>query len=277
MALTDTHCHLDLEQFDSDRGAVIQRAKNAGLSRILVPSLTVTSSRVIVKLAESHPMLYAAVGVHPNEAESWDGQTIPALKELAAGSLKVVAIGEVGLDYYWNKSPHEEQISILREQLSLAAELELPVVIHSREKEDADHGECAEDLIKILEEWVSGLRPTNDALAQPPGVLHSFSGSIETAKRALALGFYIGVTGPVTYKNAERKRQVIASLPLERLLIETDAPYLTPEPQRGKRNEPAFVSHIADKIAEIKSRTPQEVAGATTENAARLLSWGESV
>ncbi|HUI88191.1 MAG TPA: TatD family hydrolase [Anaerolineales bacterium] len=277
MALTDTHCHLDLEQFDSDRGAVIQRAKNAGLSRILVPSLTVTSSRVVVKLAESHPMLYAAVGVHPNEAESWDGQTIPALKELAAGSLKVVAIGEVGLDYYWNKSPHEEQISILREQLSLAAELELPVVIHSREKEDADHGECAEDLIKILEEWVSGLRPTNDALAQPPGVLHSFSGSIETAKRALALGFYIGVTGPVTYKNAERKRQVIASLPLERLLIETDAPYLTPEPQRGKRNEPAFVSHIADKIAEIKSRTPQEVAGATTENAARLLSWGESV
>ena len=277
MILTDTHCHLDLEHFDTDRDAVIQRAINTGVRHILIPSLTGTSSRVAVKLAESNPMLYAAVGVHPNEAETWDGQTISSLKELAAQSLKVVAIGEIGLDYYWNKSPREEQISILKEQLNLAAELELPVVIHSREKEDAEHGPCAEDLIKILEEWVSGLRSRNEALAQKPGVLHSFSGSIESAKRAIELGFYIGVTGPITYKNAEKKRQVIVNLPLERLLIETDAPYLTPEPYRGKRNEPAFVIHIADKIAEIKSRTPQEVAAATTENAARLLSWGESV
>ena len=132
-------------------------------------------------------------------------------------------------------------------------------------------------MIKILEEWVSGLRSRNEALSKRPGVLHSFSGSIETAKRAIELGFYIGVTGPVTYKNAEQKRQVISNLPLEQLLIETDAPYLAPEPHRGKRNEPAFVLHIADKIAEIKSRTPQEVAAATTENAARLFSWGESV
>jgi TatD DNase family protein len=277
MTLTDTHCHLDLEQFDADRDAVIQRAINAGVTRILIPSLTGTSSRAAVKLAESNPMLYAAVGVHPNEAETWDGQTISALKELAAQSLKVVAIGEIGLDYYWNKSPRQEQISILKEQLNLAAELELPVVIHSREKDDAEHGGCAEDLIKILEEWVSGLGSRNEALAQPPGVLHSFSGSSETAKRAIHLGFYIGVTGPITYKSAEKKRQVIGNVPLERLLIETDAPYLTPEPHRGKRNEPAFVNHIADKIAEIKSRTPQEVASATSKNAARLFSWGESV
>jgi TatD DNase family protein len=277
MKLTDTHCHLDLEQFDADRDAVIQRAINAGVTRILVPSLTGTSSRVAVKLAESNPMLYAAVGVHPNEAESWDGQTISALKELAAQSLKVAAIGEIGLDYYWNKSPREEQISILKEQLNLAAELELPVVIHSREKEDAEQGTCSEDLIKILEEWVSGLRSRNEALEQRTGVLHSFSGSIETAKRAIDLGFYIGVTGPITYKNAEKKRQVIGNLPLERLLIETDAPYLTPEPYRGKRNEPAFVLHIADKIAEIQSRGTQEIAAATTENAARLFSWRESV
>ena len=277
MKLTDTHCHLDLEQFDADRDAVIQRAINAGVTRILVPSLTGTSSRVAVKLAELNPMLYAAVGVHPNEAESWDGQTISALKELAAQSLKVAAIGEIGLDYYWNKSPREEQISILKEQLNLAAELELPVVIHSREKEDAEQGTCSEDLIKILEEWVSGLRSRNEALEQRTGVLHSFSGSIETAKRAIDLGFYIGVTGPITYKNAEKKRQVIGNLPLERLLIETDAPYLTPEPYRGKRNEPAFVLHIADKIAEIQSRGTQEIAAATTENAARLFSWRESV
>ena len=277
MAFTDTHCHLDLEQFNADRAAVIQRAVNAGVTHILIPSLTMTSSGVTAKLAESNSILYAAVGVHPNEAETWDGQTISALKNLAAESLKVVAIGEIGLDYYWNKSSHEEQISILKEQLNLAAELELPVVIHSREKDDADHGECAEDLIKVLEEWVSGVQSKNGALAQRPGVLHSFSGSIETAKSAIYLGFYIGVTGPITYKNAEKKRQVIGNLPLERLLIETDSPYLTPEPHRGKRNEPAFVLHIADKIAEIKSRTPQEVAAATTENAARLFSWGESV
>lgn len=277
MILTDTHCHLDLEQFDADREAVLQHAVNAGVTRILIPSLTGTSSRAAVKLAESNPMLYAAVGVHPNEAESWDGQTISALKDLAAQSLKVVAVGEIGLDYYWNKSPFEEQISILKEQLNLAAELELPVVIHCREAEDAAQGKCFDDLIKILAEWVSGLRSRNEMLAQRPGVLHSFSGSLETAKRATDLGFSIGVTGPVTYKNANQKRQVIANLPLERLLIETDAPYLTPEPHRGKRNEPAFVTHIADKIAEIRSRTPQEVAAATTENAARLFSWGESV
>jgi TatD DNase family protein len=266
-----------LEQFDTDREAVIQRALKADVRRILIPSLSVTSSGAIVKLADANSMLYAAVGVHPNEAESWDGQTISALREMAAGSMKVVAIGEVGLDYYLNKSPREEQISILKEQLALAGELELPVVIHSREKDDADHGPCAEDLIKILEEWVSGLQSRNEALAGRPGVLHSFSGSLETAKRARELGFYIGVTGPITYKNAEQKRQVIGSLPLERLLIETDAPYLTPEPHRGGRNEPAFVTHIADKIAELKSRTPQEVASATSKNAARLFSWGESV
>jgi TatD DNase family protein len=277
MTLTDTHCHLDFNQFDADRDAVLQRAKQAGISHILIPSLTATSSRMVVKLADSNPMLYAAVGVHPNEADSWDGQTISSLKNLAAESLKAVAVGEIGLDYYWNKSPHEDQIAILKEQLAMASELEMPVIIHSREKDDAEQGECAEDLIKVLEEWVSSLKSRNETLAQRPGVFHSFSGSLETAKRAIYLGFYIGVTGPITYKNAENKRQVISNLPLERLLIETDAPYLAPEPNRGKRNEPAWVMHIADKIAEIKSRTPQEVAAATTQNAARLFSWGESV
>jgi TatD DNase family protein len=222
-------------------------------------------------------MLYAAVGVHPNEAESWDGQTTSALKELAVQSLKVVAIGEIGLDYFWTRTPHEDQITILKEQLVLAEELELPVVIHSREKDNAENGACFDDLMKILEGWVSGLKSRNVILAQRPGVLHSFSGSAETARRATDLGFYIGITGPITYKNAEQKRQVMGNLPLERLLIETDAPYLAPEPHRGKRNEPAFVVHIADRIAELTSRSPQEIAALTTENAARLFSWGESV
>ncbi len=275
--LTDTHCHLNLEQFDTDRPAVIRRASEAGVRRILIPSLTVASSAACIKLANSYDILYAAIGIHPEQAGSWDGQSIPALRELAAAELKVAAIGEIGLDYYWNPSTREQQISLLKQQLDLASELELPVVLHSREQNDAESGHCAEDLIPLLTDWVAGLRSRQAATADKPGVLHSFSGSRATAQAAIELGFYIGVTGPITFKNAIRRREIIASLPLERLLIETDAPFLAPHPQRGKRNEPAFVAHIADKIAEIQSRTPQDVAAVTSANAARLFSWGETV
>lgn len=277
MILSDTHCHLDLENFNADRDEVIRRAQETGLTRILIPGITVTSSRTVVKLADFHPMLYAAVGVHPNDADTWDGQSISALKELATLNLKVVGIGEIGLDYYWKTTRRETQIGILKEQLALAAEIELPVILHSREENDAEQGACAEDLIKILVDWTAELRTTNSSLVEGPGVLHSFSGSLETAQRAIELGFYIGVTGPVTFKKADSRRQVIGSLPLERLLIETDSPFLAPRPHRGKRNEPAFVAHIADKIAELKSRTPQEIAAVTSKNSARLFSWGEIV
>ncbi len=273
MKLTDTHCHLNLDKFDSDRATVIQRAIEAGLTRVLIPALTLDSSRVAVKLAESHPMLFTAIGVHPNDALTWNEETRDSLIKLAAASKKIVAIGEIGLDYYWNDAPHDVQQKILKEQLALAEELDLPVVIHLREKGDAEHGECASDLMKILENWATRSKSRKEA----QGVLHSFSGSLETAQRAIDLGFYIGVTGPVTFKNADKKRQVVASLPLNRLLIETDAPFLAPIPHRGKRNEPAFVSHIADKIAEIHSHSPQEVAMITTSNAGRLFSWGETV
>ncbi|GAB4428570.1 MAG: TatD family hydrolase [Anaerolineales bacterium] len=274
MVLTDTHCHLDFHKFDEERGDVIRRAEKAGLVRILIPALSVTSSLSAVKLAESHPMLYAAIGVQPNESLTWDNASTAALRELAANP-KVVAIGEIGLDYYWNSAPHQHQQRVFREQLELAAELELPVVIHMREKGDADHGPCAADLLNMLEKWVAGLGPGKEALKANPGVLHSFSGNLETARRAIALNFHIGVTGPVTFKNALKKQEMIAQLPLERLLIETDAPYLTPHPHRGKRNEPAFVCEIADKIAQLQSRNREEVAAITTANAARLFSWGE--
>jgi TatD DNase family protein len=274
--LTDTHCHLDLDKFDADREAVIGRARQAGIVRILVPSLTLASSRAVLQLVEAHPMLFAAVGIHPTEAGTRVASSLQELQTLA-GNKKVVAIGEVGLDYYWDTAPHDVQQQVLKEQLGLAADLALPVLLHNREKNDAESGACAEDLIRILEEWIAGLRSRNEALAERPGVWHSFSSSLEIARRATDLGFFIGVTGPVTYKNAERRRQVIADLPLERLLIETDAPFLTPQPERGKRNEPGFVRHIADKIAEIQSRTPQETAVLTTANAARLFSWGETV
>jgi TatD DNase family protein len=314
--LTDTHCHLDLEQFDSDRAEVLSRAGAAGVRRILIPALDLPSSRAVVELAAptppggAYPVLFAAVGVHPTQALEWDAETRAELKTLALGAAsvadfgyeggmqrpgisatqaedsslagvaqndrlrRVVAIGEIGLDYYWDAAPHEVQQAVLREQLELAAELLLPVVIHLREKDDAQHGACAEELLRILGEWAEGLKGKGSPLAEGPGVLHSFSGDLATARRALDLGFCIGVTGPITYKNAEDKRGIIRQLPLERLLIETDAPYLAPVPQRGKRNEPAFVRHIADRIAEVHHTAPEKVAEATYSNAARLFGWG---
>jgi TatD DNase family protein len=276
MALTDTHCHLDLHQFDEDRTAVIERAEQAGLVRILIPALSVNSSLSAIKLAESHPMLYTAIGVQPNESLTWDNASISALRELGTNP-KVVAIGEIGLDYYWEAAPRDHQQHVFREQLYLATELELPVVIHLREKGDANDGPCYEEALVILEEWVAGLGSGKETLKNNPGVLHSFSGSFETAQRAIGLNFYIGITGPVTFKNAQRKQAMVAQLPLDHLLIETDAPYLAPHPHRGKRNEPVFVSEIADKIAQLQSRNQDEVATVTTSNAAQLFSWGEVV
>ena len=291
MTLTDTHCHLDFEQFDEDREAVIQRARDVGVLRILIPALNLKSSLAVVLLAQNHPNLFAAIGVHPGEAGSWDAGTLPALRELAdpshpdptpseAGARgedenKIVAIGEIGLDYYWDAAARELQKSVLKEQLEFAAEKKKPVIIHLREKDDNEHGACAEDLMKILEDWVTGLKARKDALAERPGVLHSFSGSKATAEWAMRLGFYIGVTGPVTYKNAGERRQIIADISLDRLLVETDAPFLAPVPRRGKRNEPAFVRFIADKIGEIHSKHPEEVAALTSANAARLFHWGD--
>ena len=255
---------------------MIERAEQAGLVQILIPALSVTSSLSVIKLAESHPMLYVAIGVQPNESLTWDNASISALHELATNP-KVVAIGEIGLDYYWEAAPHDHQQRVFRAQLDLAAELELPVVIHLREKGDATDGPCYEDAVSILEEWVAGLGADKEVLKNNPGVLHSFSGSLETAQRAIALNFCIGITGPVTFKNAHQKQEMVAQLPLDHLLIETDAPYLAPHPHRGKRNEPAFVYEIADKIAQLQSRNQEEVAAITTRNASRLFSWGEVV
>jgi TatD DNase family protein len=282
--LTDTHCHLDFHKFDPDRSAVLERAAEARVERILIPGITLTSSLAAVELAESHPMLFAAIGVHPTEALTWldSDDSRRRLRSMLPGRYdktlqsKIVAIGEIGLDYYWDAAPHDLQQRILKEQLALAAEVNLPVVIHMREKGDAPDGPCARDLLEILGDWVAGLRSRNEALAERPGVLHSFSGSLETAQQAIRLGFYIGITGPITYKNAELKREVVKSLPLERLLIETDAPFLAPAFQRGKRNEPAFVYEIADKIAQLHSRSLEKVAAVTSMNAARLFSWGET-
>ncbi len=277
MILTDTHCHLDFEKFDPDREAVIERARSVGLIRILIPALHWNSSLAAVKWAESHPMLFAAIGFHPTELEQWDDSSLEQLSQLASTSPKVVAIGEIGLDYYWVSDPEQQahQRQIFRAQLELARQVNKPVIIHMREANDAWSGPASADLLAILSEWHARLLTEKHPLAQAPGVLHSFNGNLETAQKALSMNFYIGITGPVTYKNAEQKRQMIAQLPLERLLLETDAPFLTPVPHRGKRNEPAYVRHIADKIAEIHSKHPEEVAAITSMNATRLFAWGE--
>lgn len=283
--LTDTHCHLDFNKFDDDRGAVIQRALDAGVERILIPALDLESSKAVIRLAASHPNLFAAVGFHPTELDKWDDKSIENLREMifphpppspSGRGNKIIAIGEIGLDYYWVKEPEKQarQRQVLKEQLQLAREAGLPVIIHMREAGDAWFGQASVDLLDILTEWQSRLAAEGHPLAERPGVLHSFNGNLETAQKAIAHNFYIGVTGPVTYKNAEEKRQIIRQLPLERLLIETDAPFLTPVPHRGKRNEPAFVAHIADKIAEIHKTTREQTADITTANANRLFGWG---
>ena len=273
MQLTDTHCHLDYNKFDSDRAEVIRRANDSGLIRLLVPGLQHKSSKEAVQLAESNPSVYAAVGFHPTDLEEFSESTFQEVKELASHP-KVVAVGEIGIDYYWVKEADKRAIQreALKQQLAFAKEINKPVIIHMREENDAWVGEASVDLLRILEEWKNGLHGT---LAERPGVLHSFNGNLETAQKALALNFYLGITGPVTYKNAEEKREITRHFPLDKILIETDSPFLAPVPVRGKRNEPAFVHHIADKIAEIHSKSPAEIAAITTANAARLFAWGD--
>jgi TatD DNase family protein len=272
MTLTDTHCHLDFYKFDSDRQTVLERAIQAGVGRILIPGLSLTSSLSAVKLAHSHSILYAAIGVHPTEASGFEPSILNDLRNLAQHP-KVKAIGEIGLDYYWAASPRDQQKKALIDQLALAAELQLPVVIHIREEGDNSTGDCASDLINILEKWNSGLKRDSSPLAERPGVLHSFSGTLETAQEAMRLGFFVGVSGPVTYKNGQSRQELVAALPLDHLLIETDAPFQTPHPHRGKRNEPAYVRLIADKIAFVRSNTTELVVLETTKNAQRLFAW----
>lgn len=260
----DTHCHLDFRAFESDRQAVIDDASVNGISKILNPGINVDSSRAAVEIADAYPAVYAAVGVHPNDAKSWSLSTLSSLKKFAQHP-KVRAIGEIGLDYYRDYSPHELQKEIFRVQLDLAAQLALPIVIHNR---NADV-----DMFQMLSEWQSELVRTQNPLAERPGVLHSFSSDLDKAKRAVSWNFYIGITGPVTFKKAAALQDIVREIPIESLLIETDAPFLTPHPHRGKRNEPSHVRFIAGKIAEIKEISIEEVGQLTSENAERLFKW----
>lgn len=259
--LIDTHCHLDFERFDADRDEVVQRALDAGVTRIIVPGLDLQNCRDVLRLADAYTAVYAAVGVHPNSTVDWQDNWIGVLRDLAQHD-KVVAIGEIGLDYYWDKSPPPVQQRAFGMQLELAAELELPVIIHNRD--------ASADVLQMLAE-------SPQAHTENPGVLHSFSADWETAVHALDLGFYLGFTGPVTFKKADDLRAAAVQTPLDRLLVETDAPFLTPQPHRGKRNEPAYVAYVAERIAAERGVETAVLAAASSANAARLFARMESV
>ncbi len=265
MRLTDSHAHLDFPQFSRDRAAVIGRARQAGVVAILNVGTDLASSRAAVALTHEHDFIYAAVGVHPHDAKTVTPALLDELRELARQP-KVVAIGEIGLDYYRDLSPRPAQRWAFEQQLALAAERGLPVVVHSREAHD--------DVLAVLHEWVGGWKlevGEPGAEEQRVGVLHSYSAGPERLEEVLALGFSIGISGPVTFANAGRLRAVAAAVPLERLLVETDCPYLTPEPHRGRRNEPAYVRYVAEAVARTRAAAPETIAQATTVNAARLF------
>jgi len=255
----DTHCHLDFDAFDDDRDAVVARAAAAGVTRIINPAVDLDACEAALRLSAEYEGVYAAIGIHPNSTAHFSPEHMAALEDFARRP-KVVAIGEIGLDYHWDESPHETQQAAFEAQLALAARLGLPVIIHNRE--------ASEDVMATLERWAAQL-PEN--LRDRPGVLHSFSGDMAIAERALAAGFYLGFTGPITFKNAEETRRIAAAVPLDRLLVETDAPYLTPVPYRGKRNEPAYIPYMVERLAALKLITPEEMATATTQNAEKLF------
>lgn len=269
--LVDTHCHLYFDSYQPDLDAVLERAWQAGVQKILVPGIDLESSRATIRLAEANAALYAAVGCHPTELQAWDRGSLEEIRRLAQHP-KVVAIGEIGLDYYHDRSELALQARALREQLDLAAELALPVVIHLRNA-GPENRQASADLLKILLEWQAELARAGSRLAANPGVLHSYSDDLATAQRAFQAGFCIGVTGPVTFKNAAILREVVAGAPLEKILIETDAPFLTPHPYRGKRNEPAYVRFVAEKIGEIRDQPASTIVERTGENAGRLFNW----
>ena len=253
--LIDTHCHLDFERFDEDRSDVILRAKKAGVAQIIVPAIDLQNCSQVLSLTVQHSGVFAAVGIHPNSSAAWTANWLDEIRDFATHS-KVVAIGEIGLDYYWDDSPKEIQHAAFVSQLGLADALNLPVIVHSRD--------AGEDVIRLLgESPIAG--------KDQPGVLHSFSDTLQIAQAALEMGFYIGITGPVTFRKADDLRQVVAKIPLDRIVLETDAPFLAPQQRRGKRNEPAFVSFVAEQIAASHGIGIEEVAAITTRNALRLF------
>ncbi|MCI1591572.1 TatD family hydrolase [Heyndrickxia oleronia] len=251
--LFDTHVHLNDSQYDLDLKEVIQNAQNAGVKKMVVVGFDRPTINRAMELIETYDFLYASIGWHPVDAIDMTDEDLIWIEELTKHP-KVVALGEMGLDYYWDKSPKEIQKEVFRKQIRLAKKVKLPIVIHNRE--------ATQDIVDILKE--------EDA-QEVGGIMHCFSGSPEIARECINMNFYISLGGPVTFKNAKKPKEVALEIPLNRLLIETDCPYLAPHPYRGKRNEPAYVKLVAEQIAEIKGISFEEVAKQTSLNANKLF------
>jgi len=259
MTVIDTHCHLNFHQFSDDRDAVIDRATEQGVAAIINPGVNLDSSRAAIALAERYEHVYAAVGIHPTATDELDQAALKTLRQLAAHP-KVVAIGEIGLDYYWPNQPGrtwscaspETQRKAFRRQLDLAADLGLPVIVHNREAHT---------------DVMIGLGDSRGVT----GVMHSFSGDLDLAEWTVDLGFYVGISGPVTYNKNHELKKIVRQVTFDRLLIETDAPFLPPSPHRGQRNEPAFVCLVAEEIARQRECDVSDVALRTNDNALTLF------
>jgi TatD DNase family protein len=254
--LFDTHCHLEMDEYEDDRDDVVERAEAAGVRYIINAGSDMEANLKALSLSGRYSTLYPSVGIHPHDADTLNEATRTRLEELLEDH-RIVAIGEIGLDYHYMNSPRETQIEAFKLQIGLAKRHNLPIIIHSRKAKD--------DTLSILKDEATGMR----------GVLHCFSGDIEMAKKAMDMGFYISIAGPVTFKNANRLREIVSLIPDDYLLIETDAPYLSPVPMRGRRNEPSFLRYIAEMIAQIRGVTLDDIARITTLNAKRLFRIGE--
>ncbi len=257
---TDSHVHLDVQNYDADRAEVIDRARQSGVEMMLEicgSDVSKGSLDVGLKLAEDYPFIYAAAGVHPHEASLYDEALEQKLLAMSRHE-KIIGWGEIGLDYHYDHSPRDVQRRVFRRQLELARERQLPAIIHTREAED--------DTILILRECWADRGGSN-----PGGIIHCFTGTKKLAEEALQMGFHISFSGVITFKTAEDLRRVARSVPMDRLLVETDCPYLAPVPHRGKRNEPAFVIETAATLAELKDAGVQEIARTTTDNFKRLF------
>lgn len=249
----DSHAHYDDEAFDQDRLEVFEQLKEAGVIGILNCSSSYESIGNTNSLTKEWDFIYGAVGIHPANANEFTQEVIDELRDIVKANKKIVAIGEIGLDYYWSENPERSvQKNVLRSQMKLAQEMGLPVVIHDRD--------AHQDILEIIKEFPN-----------VTGIVHCFSGSVEMAKECIKLGYYIGVTGVVTFKNAKKIKEVVNSIPIDRLLVETDCPYMAPEPNRGKRNQSNYIRYVIDKISEIKQIPTSEVNKIVNENLYKII------
>ena len=253
MNLFDSHCHLENGRFESDLPEVMARMKDAGVNRCILAGSDMETSEQIVALTKEHSHVYGVVGIHPHDAKTWTDDCAQHIADWTKEE-RIVGVGEIGLDYYYDHSPRDVQKDVFVKQLLLARELDMPAVFHVRDA----HG----DILDLLRANRSQL---------PAGVVHCYSGSVESAREYLDMGFYISFAGPITFKNANKLLDVAQYVPLERILVETDSPYLAPVPMRGRRNEPTFVQYVAQTVAQLRGITDEEMAQAAFENTCRLF------